>query len=470
MYILAIPLLFPMPWLLLFPNSRAVLLISILIGSVVGFYGLFVILLKPALFRFTSLLAVTYLLSHATGSLPALLLSLTHTSVSIFDIGGTYFTLPELSGALVITYAVCGILFLFSGLERPAVENLLSEQIFHNQTPILLLWACCALVALTLLTGSTGYSGVQVADSGAISIIGALALVLAPVLPPLFVKLVTEQTNRIHQFLSLGGFISSLLMTASYGRRIFLFSLLLAAIVFLIRRPEILRQAIRTPYRSMGIIAIALAVTYASFFFFFSLRQAYYITEDQDLGRLAPQLLNVIEAGGMELQQEFNENLLLRPFLTLSYLAILYSAHLDESPLWGTEMGLAFLSSIPSTIWPEKLITIPDDIEDAIHPLLGIIPYDGTVTILTASLNDFGLFGAWIYPVLVTFLYAFLCLLARSLLPGFVSVTLCFSLIFKILYFEQGFSAFTFVGLRDDLILVIVLILITRLKLSNRGS
>jgi hypothetical protein len=103
--------------------------------------------------------------------------------------------------------------------------------------------------------------------------------------------------------------------------------------------------------------------------------------------------------------------------------------------------------------------------EAVTHPAMGLRVFDGPNTILTEGYADFGLVGAFAYPIAILLFYSSASLVAaryveRSLRP-FVQIALAFSL----LSVERTLEAYL-VDLRN-LVLVIVAISVLRL-LSQR--
>ncbi|MDG4594413.1 MAG: hypothetical protein P9F75_01750 [Candidatus Contendobacter sp.] len=468
MYILAFPLLLIIPFLLLFPDSKVLFIISIVVGSMLSIYALATIIFRQNFLRFTNIMAISFLLGY---SLSTLIYFVTHFSFVIlsekFDVTGYYVTQKELSLAISMVYFVCATLFLFSRVDY-SIDSVLHKTnlVFLDIRATLLVYLGLGIVFFALISNNLGYQGVQKIDeaSNQISIIGAISIQIAPVLPAMFLIKIKQKVNKHLIFIDIIGFALSLILLFSLTRRTLLYSIIISLIALAPKAQEIhkINPRILLQYLIFGFFL--LIIIYIGFYFFMGLRIAQQTIGESNKS-IFELLLTAKDSGlliGTELGDTLHENMSNRPFFLVNYLGILISAHQSYSPLWGEELSFAIKSAIPSTIWPSKIMILPSMSEELTHPLLGLPIYDGSNTIITFGLNDFGVFGAILYPVFIAHLYGSLVYFLQERVPTFIFYFIILNLIFKVFSLEESLAVFLTVGLRDIFITSLGLLVIWR--------
>jgi len=460
----SLPLLVSAAILIPCAASATVFVVTSCIGASVGLWGLYHLLKHPTLVRFSNVLSVSLLLGYGLGTAIRALTAL--ISAGRFDPTdspfGFSYRQADISYSLVFVTLASALLLTVGVIEKPAFPTRALRNP-PSPRPKVLLLALAALVAAAYALGELGYMGTTVSLTRNITPLGALSGFVAPVLLPLTVLCLTQERSRVWRAILVVLLCASALALIPLGRRVLLYSIVLALFAFGISGKRLpIRRSHRWLLIGIG-VPFLIGFTSLGFYAFFALR----LTEDAlGPGYSFPQrvtyAVRVLAYGATRVAPEFGENVGSRPFI-LSYLADLYAAQNDHSPLWGQEAAFAVQNAVPSILFPNKAALLPAAPEEFAHPALGMPTFDGANTIVTAGLDDFGAAGTLAYPLALVLLCVFIRRVIAGRLPPFIYDFVIFRMLYQLLYVEQGLDGMVTVAFRDLILATLLLFLLWKL-------
>jgi hypothetical protein len=304
-----------------------------------------------------------------------------------------------------------------------------------------------AVAILAVYFEEIGFMGTRVSESGNVTAIGSLAMLIVPPLIPYTVLLMVGPRHKVKKAALGVAAIFLLAVVFVLGRRILLYSLVLTLIAIQMQsyRYSRIRVATATAYSLIGLM-----VLYYGFTFFMALRLAFRgVGNDAGLAEGIGLAFSMLRGGeASRVSAALMENVGSRPFI-LSYLGGLMGIDSNQTPVYGEGLLYSLQMVIPSLLMPGKTSLLPTSPEELMHPLYGIPIFDGPGSLLVSGFADFGFIGAIIYPIGIAWLFAFfyktLCSLVRD--PA-IRIFVVFSLMFRLLYIEQSLSS-NFVMIRN---------------------
>jgi hypothetical protein len=449
-----------------------IFIVSALAASACGLYGIFLLIYKPNLLKLFNVMAVSILLGYTLGTV--VFLGGTYFSTGSTDPSQNVFNFSfgkdDISLALLIVIMTSVLLFELARFEAPLVRTFKARLKRDTNAPEKYVVISAVVIISAYFTGQIGYMGIQLGEFGEVGILGAIAFLLVPPLLPITAcEIMSARSLRYRVFLMV---IFSLLLLSSilFGRRVFVYSLVTTLIGLSIagfRLPKISYKRWLTI--AVGVPVLFLVV-FSGFVFFFSLRLTIDSVRHQvPMFELLHNTKDFMQWNSPELYSQLSGNLTERPYI-LSYLAGFVAAQRTYSPLWGQEIGYALQTAIPSVLFPNKLLTLPKMQEEFVHPAFGISIFDGPSTIMTAGLNDFGIAGAIIYPVVLVLTYGLFLRIVFQHIPPFLFQMVLFRFIFQLLYLEQSLSGMLTSSLRDIAFITVLFLLISKLPNITLGS
>jgi len=214
---------------------------------------------------------------------------------------------------------------------------------------------------------------------------------------------------------------------------------------------------------ALSIIGIA-AVLYSGNIFFYAMRVSAWRVGNARVGlsALSERAVDLMQNGrGRQFDFEITRNLQDRTFV-LRYISDLLAASWTHEPLWGRDAIFCLESAIPSVIHPDKDRVRAIGMEENLaNPNFGLFAEDESNSILTTGVSDFGIAGAFVYPILlVSLMSAFARRLIRNL-PERVSVLVVLAVLNIMWQTEMSSSAY-FILCRNLIILSIPLAAMSR--------
>ena len=439
--------------LVLGSGSAVVFLVAVIASTTVAFTELYQWLAHPTQIRFSRTLSLSILLAYSFGTMIFILVNATlHApAVQYYGSQGMVYDQNGLSVALAMTLCASSALLILTHFEPALFPNGI-ELLPSGPAAERLLWTGVAIVVLALVTGSIGYGGVARDASNHISPLGALATMLAPPLVPYAILLLrTANTSRNRKPVIRVALLVLIAVLLVLGRRYLLYVMFLCFFAW-----SFTGSAQRRRLPPVWMFLAAPVVLYVGFYFFFALRQAVdSLGPNHGLAtyvREAWSFMNGQDAA--TLRDALHANIGSRPFI-LSYPAGLLSQYADNVPLMGKEAVYSVQSAIPSVLMPLKTASLAPSVEALTHPYYGLPVFDGANTAVTAGLDDFGWIGAILYPMLLTALFILYYKIVRSLLSAPTLAFVSLTLLFQVLYVEQGPSS-VFVTIRDLTLVLLI--------------
>lgn len=158
---------------------------------------------------------------------------------------------------------------------------------------------------------------------------------------------------------------------------------------------------------------------------------------------------------------QFVENIIRRPFLILTSLSIVREA--TNGVLWGWNIISQALLTIPSVLFPNKFEFIGPVLENLWYFELGVPLNDWTNTMFVEGYIDFYIFG---FPIYVYIIYIlFILIIKISIYSGYTAIVFFsyFNLSFSILSVETTTNAL-FVCIRSTLFVIFVALFVRFLQ------
>lgn len=448
----------------LFSGSHLFFILVVAVSSLLALFELSRIITNSAAVRFSEVLSISILLGYVVGiSVHLVYLQATKTAdFQMWQRYGIHYSQDFLGLALAAVLFSSALLMVVSAWEVPKRTLALIDELSTPKAERLV-WVGVALVLAALYSGQIGYMGVMTADSGRITALGALAVLVVPPLVPYTLALAICERPRVNRLLLWGVLALLISVTVLMGRRYLLYALILSAMVLLKRQYPL-------SWRRVGLAVflglVAVMTVYWGFKFFMALRMVRpQLDMDASILMHVNMALDVLwNEQAKEVGERLADNVGTRTFI-LSYFAGLMSTQSSHVPAFGKELMYFIQMAIPSILMPEKTAILPSKREEIMHPLYGIPVFDGPGSIMVSGYDDFGLLGVAFYPVALVTLYSgFYATVCRITRVQSIRLFVFFTLLFQLLYIEQSLTA-SFVALRNLIIMVPLFWIMTRLPL-----
>lgn len=445
----------------LFSNSHLMFALVVAAVALLATRELWHIVTNPKTIRFSRVLAASILLGYVVGT--AVYLGHFQTTdaaaYQYWQDYGLHYDQHSLALALAAALAASAMLYATSLWEAPKSFGALLNDLLDPKAERIV-WLGMLFVVAALYSGQIGYMGATKTDSGRITALGALAVLVTPPLVPYTLAVATAEHRLPRRFLLSTALIFFIAVTFILGRRYLLYVLVLSAIVMFARgyRLSSKHWAILAIFATMTALAL-----YWGFKFFMALRLAVWeLGPDAGLRKLISASLSMLGSSqSREVSAQLAENVGTRTFI-LSYFGGLVGIDNWNVPALGKELLYSIQMAVPSLLMPGKTAVLPSTPEELMHPLYGIPAFDGPNTIIVAGYDDFGFIGAALYPLALIMLYCgFYAAVCRIIRRQSIRLFVIFTLLFQLLYVEQSLTA-SFVVLRDLIIILCLFWLVMR--------
>lgn len=442
--------------LLFFSESTIVFQVCTFCGSVVAFQLFYRMMKNAHLVRLGNIACFSILFGYAGSTAVYTITNFAHFSeldyrVNVFWLG---YSQTTISYALLTVFISSVLLSAVSRFEKPLyLTGYLQESLSAQSLWLIVLSA--VLIMIGFINNDIGYMGTSLISEGRISPFGALCFIAIPPLTAItigYLLFLPDELKRYRKLL----IVVSIFLTVTLiplGRRVLMYTIITTVIVIGPLFFESFRKKKIKIFHILGVVLAILVITGWGFRSFYAMRMSIYkmtFQQTSSVTEIIPYTLELMrDSYAMaELQEKLAENISQRPFI-LSYLAGLIDAHTSRNtPAFG-ELGLALAMTVPSLLQPQKTRDLPSTSEDYIHPILGLPVFDGPNTMLTAGLNDLGLLGILIYPVMIVGVYILISRVILSNCPPFLCLFISLRLMYSLLYLEDGLGSIVGSGLRD---------------------
>lgn len=413
-YVLVLPsILFAAALLCWAIPSDAAMMTSACVVGAVSVYLMFDLLGRRKPLRISTVLAMTLGLGYGIGTV------------------NTWYTLPRGSESLgeflhistvELAYGIASIavsLALLLCLGELFETPLFGEdfELTFNNRAVFFLSLATATIAGSFLHGNVGFQGAT-GEGDLSGHIGYIASLIEWLNGSTLALAVCVALNVRGRFLRLYGralAVLLFLLLLPLGRREMIYGVVLALLGLRLGRYKIPFS----PVKKAVLLCLLAGLVYIASIAFFYMRVAGYALINPTLGQRIGAAVKLYEEQGVgQIKQQFSENVERRTFI-LGFLAELEGYTSIMPGGHGRDLLAQIELAIPSVLYPQKDIFFSE--ERLADELFGANYIDESNSVLTAGATDFGVWGVFIYPLLIVFvLRVFLELVAESI-PVFVT-------------------------------------------------
>lgn len=371
---------------------------SMVVLTVIGFWGLARLIFVPAFVTAWSVYGVSLALAYGFGTL--------NTMTSGYVDGSAMYLVnyaghSSLGRALGIMELIVAALLYIGHIDpnktiptEPFTES-------ERSATLVMLVVVCAGTFIALATGQLGFQGVQngAGDSALVSPLASL--VTSCLTPATALAILAYGTQPSSRTRSLVIFLCLLLALTqmTQGRRLLLFNVLTLLMAFFAVRSA---KGFFSPKIILALLVTVAVVAGASRFFVSMRIAGYSLPLDATLVERVEGAIDVItrpEQSGLNEHLEQNQST--RTFV-VGYVGELIEAY-DKSgnTTEGDLLILNVAAAMPTAIWPGKwrIIGQIGSDEMACHAKMGMASWDAANTVITEGLCDFGWTGMFLYPL-----------------------------------------------------------------------
>jgi len=330
----------------------------------------------------------------------------------------------------------------------------------RRATFIVLLVTAGAMV-VAVATGNLGFQSSQGAEEGSqlVSPLGAVVFsAMSPMMACAVFAFATAKNGRMRT-IAFALCLLLMLVLMLQGRRIFMYSMLIAVIAFFGARGAKQFFTVKSLFLLLGVALVVMGTSR----FYFAMRMAQWNAgPNPGIIRLAQDGLDIVLNADKEgLDQRISENQGTRTFI-IGYLAELIDGVETHRYVGGGLLELDLATAAPTAIWPGKWKILVQGSEEGIcHPVVGLPGWDAANSVLTAGMCDFGWAGMMIYPLGLAGMFALLNRAARRL-PAVVRMLIAFATFDALFGVENALSAYV-VQTRNVLILSVIALVVVQL-------
>lgn len=344
------------------------------------------------------------------------------------------------SYSIALVLFLVGVLIFYSavGFKVEVKDN----SILINKSIILFTLVSTIFIVYSLFTGRIGYQGATLLTSGGVDLLGAISFLLLPVV------FITSALLTLFDKKYLIVFVLLLIISAITGRRNLFFYLISIPLIFSVVGYKINYKWILSKLHYF--LLLATSFVFLSLYFI-ALRLASW--EGYEGLDIFSEALSILVNRSADIFYYLDDTTDNRTFI-LSYLVLLLSSYnFNNLPLYGEELVYGILNNVPSFLSSDKK-NIYSFSEELYHPKYGIPVYDAPNSIITLGLNDFYIFGVFLYPFVLLFSIKLFIIFVRRIKSNII-------FLFTIVLFTNGLlqveqSVSSFVGLFRSVILFIL--------------
>ncbi len=431
--------------LLAFPGDRMFLAGST-IGAVAAIFTTGVLVLREKAIRIFWLTGDSVLLGYALGSF--------NTAVRLFFEGfslsaSSGSTPSELCSALAISLLVSALLFSLGAFEPHITIN--PNRITNSGQRFV--WIGLVAVAVAFASGRLVFRGLMVSDGGQISALGSIAQTFIEILPPLTVFLYGKASSKNQRVMLILAGLVEFLAATSQSRRMLIYAVLISFLALTLRGFKLRARRFKT----IALVVITVMCVYIGITFFQAMRFSQQESGNSKMAfsETSGRALNLLTQDDARFTQGLTENLRDRTFI-ISYLSELVAATGTHAPLYGEDALLCLKLSIPSILYSNKNAALDVGAEEVIaNPQFGLPVTDDANSLLTSGVSDFGVIGAFMYPVLVSLVASVFLRIVSKRVPEIVKLIVLLMFASVMIQCENGLVEY-FDLLRQSIIFVVL--------------
>ena len=414
--------------LLVLPSDRMFLAGST-IGGAAAVFTTGILILREKAARIFWLTGASVLLGYSLGSF--------NTAIRLFSEGfsvsATSGSTPtELCSALAISLLVSALLFSIGTLEPRITIN--PNRITNSDQRFV--WIGLVPVAVAFASGTLVFRGITVSDSGQISALGSIAETLIEILPALTVFLYGKAGSKNQKLLLIVAGLAEFLVATSQTRRMLIYCVLISFLALTLRGFKL--QLLR--WKTIATLVITVTCVYMGMTFFQAMRFSQQGSGNNKLAfsETSGRALNLLTQGDdARFMQSLTENLRDRTFI-IGYLSNLIAASATHAPLYGEDALLCLKLSIPSVLYPDKSAIDVRAEEVIANPQFGLPVDDDANSLLTSGVSDFGVIGAFMYPVFISLVASVFLRIVSKRVPEIVKLIIVLMFANVMIQSEKG--------------------------------
>lgn len=430
--------------------------IAAAVGTVVVLRSIYLLVVKCPDVRFTWVTGCGLLLGYAFGSLNTAL-QLGEKQQTIAE----HFSKSQddLSIAMGLVLWISGTLFLVGAIvERPIrldLSKLLRSDISYVYLGLMIYFG-------GLATGEIGYMGAAVSDDRHVTAIGTVAGMIGPTLPAITVILRRQSRLLRNQLLYGALLVAEMLALLPSGRRAIIYSLLCLVFAFTLVGDR-WRSAL---WKKALVVFVCLASLYCLNMVFYAMRHSAEQTgaakrmgaPDMSLTELITSALKFIKEGrDSSFDEDMAANLQDRTFV-LPYFSDLVAESRTHTPLHGQLVVFACQMATPSAVYSlfgskDKVLALGME-EWIANPNFGLYARDDPNSLLTGGVSDFGVVGAFAYPIIIALLANFLIRVVLARAPELMKFLALMMFVTSFFQTEVAVTGFV-VGTRNLIFLLV---------------
>jgi hypothetical protein len=370
---------------------------SMLVLTLIGFWGLARLLFVPSFVTAWSVYGVSLALAYGFGTLNTMTSGYVDGSSMYLVSFAGYSALGRAEGLMLLIVAA----LLYIGHIDPR-KTIPMEPFTDSErsTTFVLLVLMTIGTFVALATGQLGFQGVQSGNDTVL--VSPLASLVTSGLTPATALAILAFGNQPKSRTRLLVIVLCLLLALTQmtqGRRLLLFNVLTLLMAFFAVRSA---KGFFSTKIIVGLLVTVAVVAGASRFFVSMRIAGYDLPQDASVAERVVGAWDVITHPAQSgLNEHLQENQSTRTFV-VGYVGELIEGY-DKTgdSTNGDLLILNLATAMPTAIWPGKWRVIADVGSDEIacHPKMGMPPWDAANTIITEGLCDFGWTGMMLYPI-----------------------------------------------------------------------
>ena len=396
--------------------------LSLIAGSA-GLIAMAFCITHPANIKVYDVLGMALVFAYGTGTLNSVISFVRDNSDLV---ASSMISEYWLTRSLGFATAAAGFLHVLGRLENGGyLFRKFELDVLQPNRSIWLIGLVTLLALIFVATGRLGFMGNTSIESGSsqVSILSTLVIALITPTGALSIYLARIETHVRRKFIFYLFSILLLVTQFGFGRRIFVFSL----IIFMMAAILAVRPKKFLTFNNLIVFVAAIFIIQIATTAFFTLRLARYTFKNQ---ATAPTILQLVpnaislyqDRKKIYLAEQIKENIGSRSFV-LEYLSLMSERSSTMEPLYGENLARALIIATPSLLYPSKFKNPLFGSEENLANLHFRLPvWDAANSILTESVIDFGEWGLFIIPGIFCFAYSFFMRLINYKVPPATSV------------------------------------------------
>jgi hypothetical protein len=444
-----------------------------ILSGVAGLTALIFCCLHLNKIKFYDLMGMAIVLGYGTGTLNSYL-SHTLDGLNLFNLA----TVEEywLSLTLGLTTGCAGFLHVFGRFHNtsPLIQNFeLSAD--HKNRALLLLFLIMGLVMLAIATGQISLMGDTRINKGYVNVSPTATLISILVLPAgvLALYLALKEESKLLKFTLIFMAALSLLVMLGGGRRAFLVSIVIYLMFFFFSNES---KKLLSPKSLLILVFIVILIKFLTTAFFVMRMASFSVQHTLSkttIVELIPKTIGLYkDYDRLNIDDKVTENFSSRTFI-LDYLASILKGSSKYEILYGEDFIRAVTISTPGLLYPSKYISKYFTEEEVMfYKQYKSSKKDSAGSILTAGTGDFGVYGLFFYPLILSFFYSVLLKKLNQLFSPVKCLLISVTFFFNFLFLEQDITG-SLLAIRNTPIILFILWLafdFNSKKVSNYSS